>query len=209
MNKKNFYMKYYFLFYVLYIKMEFNSLTNVKNSADAISQFLTPLDNRSTYDSCHQDLRLKEAIRPGMYHLTERTMTTPSCYFDYQIVSGRGLPVKNDQIVDLESELRGITHINSKCDDQRLKRPTIFKKSSNLETVPYCSDFLTPTDTREMKSCKSTSEIQLNRFDYTLDDINIQPNSYIGMNTRLQVKKMIEKDDSVNAFINKHNQSKY
>lgn len=189
--------------------MEFNSLSNVKNSADAISQFLTPLDNRSAYDNCNQDLRLKEAIRPGLYHLTERTMTTPSCYFDYQIVSGNGLPIKNNQIVDLESELRGITHINSKCDDQRLKRKSIFTTNSNLKLEPYCSDFLTPTDTREMKSCKTTSEIQLNRFDYQLNDIYIQPNSYIGMNTRLQVKKMIEKDDDRNEIINKHNKTRF
>ena len=184
--------------------MEFNSLKNIKNSADAISQFLTPLDNRLGYDNCNQDTRLNDAIRPGMYHLSERTMTTPSCYFDYQIVSGRGLPVKNNEIVDLESELRGITHINSKCDDQKLKQKSLFKSKSNkLSAVPYCSDFLTPTDTREMKSCKSTSEVQLNRFDFTLNDMYIQPNSYIGLNTRLEIKKMIEKDDMQNEFINK------
>jgi hypothetical protein len=178
--------------------MEYNTLHNIKNSADTISQFLTPLNKGLASDELMND-----TVRPGMYHLSERTMTKPECYFDYQNVSGNGQTTGS--VVDLESELRGITQINSKCDNRQLKKPSVFKKSSNLQTVPYCSDFLTPTDSRQRKACKTSSEVLLNRFDFPLDDMLIQPNSYIGLNTRLSAKEQIEKQDQQNPFIKKRN----
>jgi hypothetical protein len=171
----------------------FNTLPNVKNSVDNINQFLTPLNN--TRD-CDSDTRFKESQRQGNYFLSERTMTNPGCYMPYQNVSGKGLPVSNDIIVDLDSELRGITHLNSKCDLQKLKKKSIFNKNSNLKMTSTCIDYLTPTDIRTQKSCQPQNERKNFRFDFPLEDQTvIQPNSYIGVNTRLLVKQNLEKEE--------------
>lgn len=165
-----------------------NSLSNVKNSADVINQFLTPINDRSSLDTSY-------STSPGNYKLTERTMTNPNCYFDYQNMSGNGVCISNENVVDLESELRGITHINSRSDTQNLKKKSKFTKNNNISVTPYCSDFLTSSETRQQKPCKATSERVVNRFDFPLDSIQVQSNSYIGVNTRLLNKQNIEKED--------------
>lgn len=165
-----------------------NSLTNVKNSADVINQFLTPINDRSLLESSYSS-------KPGNYKLTERTMTNPGCYFDYQNMSGKGLFVSNENVVDLESELRGITHINSRSDSQKLKKKSKFTTKNNLKVLPYCSDFLTSSETRQQKPC--TSERVINRFDFPREKMVIQSNDYIGVNTRLINKQNIEKEDLI------------
>lgn len=171
----------------------FNTLPNIKKSVDNINQFLTPISNRIT---CNESTKFNESKRQGNYFLSERTMTNPSCYTPYQQVSGNGLPISNSVIVDLDSELRGITHINSKCDTQKLKKRSIFNKSSNLKLTSIRSNcYLTPTDTRQQKSCQPQNEKKNYRFDFPLQETIIQPNSYIGVNTRLLVKQELEKND--------------
>lgn len=168
-----------------------NTLSNVKNSADVINEFLTPINDRSSLDT-----QKTESMRPGNYKLTERTMTNPNCYFDYQNMSGNGLPISNENVVDLESELRGITHINSRSDIQQLKKKSKFTMKNNLEIKPYCSDFLISSETRQQKPCKTTSEMIVNRFEFPFEKtIPVQSNSYIGVNTRLINKQNIEKED--------------
>jgi hypothetical protein len=165
-----------------------NTIESVKKSADSISQFLTPLSNLKT---CDNETRFIQNIRPGQYQFDDKIDNLSSCYFDHQNMSGGGISIKNDQMVDLESELRGITHINSKCDDQKLKMPSLFKNSSNLEVRPYCSDYLTTEINRQKKGCHS--ELLVNRFDFPLQPPVINDNSYIGLNTRLYIKKDLEK----------------
>lgn len=172
---------------------KFNTLSNVKNSVNDINQFLTPLN--ANYDTCNEDKKFKESTRHGAYFLSERTMTNPNCYTPYQQVAGNGISVSNSNVVDLESELRGITHLNSKCDTQKLKKKSLFNKNNNLKLTPVCNDYLTPTDTRQQKSCQPQNEKKNYRFDFPLQETVIQPNSYIGVNTRLLVKQKLEKDD--------------
>lgn len=167
-----------------------NSLNNVKNSADAINQFLSPISDRSMLESENM-----QSMKPGNYKLTERTIISNDCYFDYQQMSGNGFSASNENVVDLESELRGITHINSKSDSQKLKKKSKFTNTNNLKVLPYCSDFLVSSETRQQKPCKATSERIIDRFDFPLDLVQVQPNRYIGLNTRLINKKMIEKED--------------
>jgi len=170
----------------------FNTLPNIKKSVDNINQFLTPLNNRII---CDESTKFKESKRQGNYFLSERTMTNPSCYTPYQQVSGNGLPISNESVVDLDSELRGINHINSGCDTQKLKKKSKFNKSSNLKLTSSENCYLTPTDTRQHKSCQPQNEKKNYRFDFPLQETVLQPNSYIGVNTRLLVKQELEKSD--------------
>lgn len=170
-----------------------NTLSNVAKSADTINQFLTPLNKGLLSDSCNETMKATQSSKSGYYRLHDRTMTNQDCYMDYQNVGGNGKPIKDT--VDLESELRGITRINSNCDNNQLKKASILNLKSNTQDFKYCNGQLAPTDTRQRKSCKSTSEVLLDRFDFPLDNFNVQPNSYIGLNTRIESKKQLEKED--------------
>lgn len=170
-----------------------NSLFNVKNSADTINKFLSPENKGLLSDNCKFS-KDQESQAPGYYNLSFRTMQNQNCYMDYQNVSSGGAPLKNN--IDLESELRGITRINSKCDDSRLKKKSVFNKNTISTVTPYCSSFLTSDGTRERKACKTSTEVLLNRFDFPLDQNRlINSNDFIGVNTRLKAKESLEKED--------------
>ena len=78
-----------------------------------------------------------------------------------------------------------------------LVKKSKFTKNNNISVTPYCSDFLTSSETRQQKPCKATSERVVNRFDFPLDSVQVQSNSYIGVNTRLLNKQNIEKEDLI------------
>lgn len=173
----------YFFIYNIY-KNVILYMNNVKQSAEILNGFLTPY---TSYENSNARSASSEGV--GLYRLSD-IQSRDNCYMEYQNVSGNGLPIKTT--IDLESELRGVTHIHSKSDQQQLKKKSIFSKKNNLNIRPNCKDAFTNYDIREKKSCKSTSNLFLERFDFPLDDYHIQPNSYIGVNTRLQMKKEIE-----------------
>lgn len=168
-----------------------NTINNVYKSVDSINQFISPINTGFANDSCISS-DTDQSVKPGRYRMTERTTFKPDCYMDHQIMSGNGLPVAG--IVDLESELRGNNHINSKCDSQTLKRKNVFnmKSVNNLNNcIP--NQQLTAVDTRIKKACKSESRI--NRFGFPLEKYPITSNNYIGMNTRLNAKRKTEKEN--------------
>lgn len=90
--------------------------------------------------------------------------------------------------VDIESELRGQTRNLSRCPEHKFD-PSKFKPIN--VTLNECKDKkLIPEYTRENRSCNVLSGISINRFNPLCEDplIYIQSNSYIGANTRLEIK---------------------
>lgn len=175
-----------------------STLDDVKYSSETLNKFLTPLESGFKLN-CESD-NTTASMRAGAYTLSDRTSFTPNCYYNHQNVSGGGLPASNSNVVDLESELRGITHLADACDSQALKKKSLFRKKNSIQNYNYCDTQLTATDTRVQKSCLPQHSIILDRFDFPLDRVNIQPNSYIGLNTRLVNKRMIEKEDAENGI---------
>lgn len=92
--------------------------------------------------------------------------------------------------IDAESDLRGQTRIQSKCAITRFNPQTAPKYSFH---VNECTDInLVPEYTRTKRPCNVLSGISINRFDPLCDDpqdtSRIHNNTYIGSNTRLQIK---------------------
>jgi hypothetical protein len=93
--------------------------------------------------------------------------------------------------IDIESELRGQTQILSKCPKPSTAKPYETKLKDCVDKK------LVPEYTRLNKPCNIFAGISINRFDPLYDDIQnfqrIQSNTYIGANTRLQVKDAFQK----------------
>jgi hypothetical protein len=91
-------------------------------------------------------------------------------------------------VVDIESELRGQTRKMSFC-------PSVLNKFNKFDPkeIKECeSNELVSEYTRINKPCNVLSGITINRFHPLCEDLQelnkIQDNSYIGVNTRLQLK---------------------
>jgi hypothetical protein len=89
--------------------------------------------------------------------------------------------------IDIESELRGQTRNLSRCPEHKFDP---LKAKTHTIDYTFCQLNLAPEYTRTNRSCNVLSGISINRFDPLCEDptINIQSNSYIGSNTRLEIK---------------------
>lgn len=95
--------------------------------------------------------------------------------------------------MDIESDLRGQTRVLSRCSSQK------FSPKFNVETVTeemvQCNTFLEPEYTRVKKPCNTLSGIYIDRFEILHEDYqsHISDNSFIGANTRLEVRDTFAK----------------
>lgn len=94
---------------------------------------------------------------------------------------------------DIESDLRGQTRLLSRCPSQKFTPKIDIEQLKNQIITPDCdSKFLEPEYTRTKRPCNVLSGISINRFEFLCEDhqsLNkIHDNSFIGTNTRLQVK---------------------
>lgn len=94
--------------------------------------------------------------------------------------------------VDIESELRGQTRNLSRCPEQKFD-PSKFKPITIPELKECKDNRLVPEYTRENRSCNVLSGISINRFNPLCEDPGnplffIPSNTYIGANTRLEIK---------------------
>jgi len=146
---------------------------------------------RSSYDKCAIEKKDQESQAP--YRLVTDSEVAESKGVCFQSTSPfmqnpyRSVPAHS---IDIESDLRGHQFQISKCPTHKYdpSKSNVFKTSIN-----ECKDNgLVPEYTRLNKSCNVFSGISINRFHPLCEDVQetnkIHSNSYIGTNTRLQIK---------------------
>lgn len=151
---------------------------------------------RSLYDKCALDKKNQESTSPFNWMTdSEIVESKKSCYqgtSPFMHNPFKSIPLDK---VDIESDLRGQNFLNSKCTEHKYN-PNLQKPYT--ETLKDCeTNELVPEYTRLNRSCNVLSGISINRFSPLCDDIQsldkIHNNSYIGKNTRLQVKDAFKK----------------
>lgn len=144
---------------------------------------------RNLYDKCALDKKDQESTSPFDYQTDKSVMESKETCFlgssPFQHNPFKSIPTEH---IDIENDLRGQTRKLSKCLKTRFD-PTTAKQYTSK--VNECVDEkLVPEYTRINKPCNIFSGISINRFHPLCDDMqtNIQSNTYIGSNTRLQIK---------------------
>ena len=132
---------------------------------------------------------LKEKTGPGLYQLHTHTISECNQEAPGFINSGIANPTSN--LVNLESQFRGLSNINTRCPDMKIDPLVTFKKEKNVFSAK-CTDELKNIYTKEKKGCSSVTMYQQNRFDYLSEPMLVQQNSYIGTNTRLQSRDAVK-----------------
>lgn len=161
--------------------------------------------SKSLYDTCNLKKKDEESMGPFNW-ITDNVHKTMNCDVAQSPFQHTQLNSIPSTLVDKESDLRNQTRPFSRCPEIKYKSNSKelsnqcdvynqgFPCNCNLCSSPKndCNDFLLPSYTRLQKPCDVLSGISINRFDpLFLDsqDINtIHNNSYIGSNTRLEVK---------------------
>lgn len=146
---------------------------------------------RSAYDSCALNKKNQESTDPFNYSTDSAVVESREACFQgaapFQHSPFHSIPVEN---IDIESDLRGQTRVLTKCPSGKFN-PNDQQDSTNK--VRECTNnLLVPEYTRINKPCGLFSGITINRFHPLCEDLQalnkIHSNTYIGSNTRLQVK---------------------
>lgn len=145
---------------------------------------------RASYDNCAIEKKDQESAGPFNW-ITDNVYESKDVCFQstspFMQNPFRSIPKEN---IDIESDLRGHKYDISKCPTHKFN-PQLAK---GVDTkLNECKDNgLVPEYTRMNKSCNIFSGITINRFHPLCEDLQqlnkIHNNSYIGTNTRLQVK---------------------
>ena len=148
---------------------------------------------KSLYDNCNLKKMDEEStgafkwITDTVYEHKDSCNVDASPFMHNQFKS---IPAK---AVDIENDLRNQTRLLSRCPESRFDPSKVTNDNKFTSKLENCkSNNLVPEYTRVNKPCNIFSGISINRFHplcEDLQDVNkIQSNSYIGTNTRLQVK---------------------
>lgn len=80
--------------------------------------------NRLKYDNCAYQHELSESVGTLSYVLDPmRFEHTNKCRFSLGLVGGNNVSLVSGNVVDLESDLRGITRLQSKCPTEKYLNP--------------------------------------------------------------------------------------
>ena len=108
--------------------------------------------NRLKYDNCSYKKNLEESMSIGCYQLYGGKYDNKNnCRIDFGIIGGNNVSMYKGNLVDLESDLRGQTRLNSLCPSNkympRCKQPC----DSGLPSGPIdCNSELVNLPTRQM-----------------------------------------------------------
>lgn len=137
--------------------MSFKLDPRIKQTTENMNSFLTPIYNAN--GELNGEKRSSSTLNyRTVNHIPE------TCYTDNSFTNFR----KNSDFIDVESDLRGLNKINSKSDSEIRKRkaPKLNDNSLNI-----CPPFLyDPELSREKKSCKTTTSLVVDRFEYPYED---------------------------------------
>lgn len=108
--------------------------------------------NRLAYDHCRYSRELNENTNILKYIINESRYEHPKkCRHELGLLGGANVSVSRDNIVDVESELFGITRVLSKC---------AVSQAKPLEDNPVIlNDKTRPIDTRNVKHLKNCQMI--------------------------------------------------
>ena len=181
----------------------------------------------SLYDNCN--IKKKEQESTGPYNwITDKVNESQNpCFVGQSPFMHNQFQSIPTNLVDAESDLRNQTRLLSRCPEARFD-PT---KLDNCQQCEKCNqglpcgcahckdtrynqkltdcttDFLVPSYTRVKKPCNIFSGITINRFNPLCDDLQdtnkIQSNSYIGANTRLQIRDAFRNEPLQNLKLQK------
>jgi hypothetical protein len=91
--------------------------------------------NRLIYDECAYEKTLKQSTSQLDYMLYNgKYDNSAKCRIEFGLVGGNGVSLYSGNLVDLESDLRGQTRLNSHCPDKMYKPPTEQPKLINQPT---------------------------------------------------------------------------
>jgi len=143
----------------------------------------------SLYDECNLKKKDEESTGPFKW-ITDSVYEHPqSCFVNSSPFMHNHFKHTPSRFVDVENDLRNQTRLLSRCPETRFD-PT--KQTKHENQLKDCNNNLIPEYTRVNKPCNIFSGITINRFHPLCEDLQdtnkIQSNSYIGTNTRLQVK---------------------
>lgn len=152
----------------------------------------------SLYDECNLEKKQQESTAPfkwitdSVYEHPENCDINASPFMHNQFKS---IPAA---AVDIENDLRNQTRVLSRCPGTRFDPSKVVNDNKFTSKRENCkSQSLVPEYTRINKPCNIFSGISINRFHPLCEDLQdtnkIQSNSYIGTNTRLQVKDAFNK----------------
>ena len=180
----------------------------------------------SLYDKCNIKRKDQESIGQYNYIMSPVYENENKCFENqtpFQHTQFHSIP---GSIVDVESDLRNQTRMLSRCPETRFN-PTHDKNCSTCKNCnsglpcdcQHCKqtkyenkindcakdNSLIPAYTRINKPCNIFSGININRFNPLCQDLQdsntIHSNSYIGSNTRLQIKDAYKKANPSPSFI--------
>jgi hypothetical protein len=153
---------------------------------------------RASYDKCAIEKKDQESAGPFNW-VTDKVYESPNVCFQsaspFMQNPFRSVP---ENKIDIESDLRGHKFQVSKCPTHKFD-PT---RAEKIDTqINECKDNgLVPEYTRLNKSCNIFSGMTINRFHPLCEDLQqlnkIHSNSYIGTNTRLQIKDAFKQEKS-------------
>lgn len=151
---------------------------------------------RSLYDGCALEKKNQESTDPFKWVTDASVVESKTACFlgasPFQHNQFKSIPTDS---IDIESDLRGQTRVLSKCPEDKFNP---FTSKKYQYSINECKDeSLVPQYTRLNKACNIFSGITINRFSPLCDDLQdlnkIHSNTYIGTNTRLQVKDAFQK----------------
>ena len=184
--------------------------------------------NRLLYDKCAYEHRLYESTSPLAYNINPIAYESCSkCQMMYPgflgTMGGFGFGVGPNEI-DLESDLRNQTRVNTLCPSYKYmpkcgcKQSGIYCKGcqqglpcgckdcryTNVNNVAPCRPGIIPVeslDSRQIKPCNDLSEAHINRFDYLCENPQdpsrvffYTDNQRLGVNTNLNERDRHEVD---------------
>jgi len=144
---------------------------------------------RSAYDECELQKQFSENQASFQWATDSNVIESKESCFEaaspFMHNPFKSIP---NESIDIESELRGQTRNLSRCPQHKFD-PTTFKPI-NIKLNECKDKKLVPEYTRENRSCNVLSGITINRFNPLCEDstVNIHNNTYIGSNTRLEIK---------------------
>jgi len=166
----------------------------------------------SLYDSCNLEKKQQESIAPYNWITDPLYENKMNCHIKISPFMHKQFNNIPANAIDIENDLSNRTRHLSRCPETRFD-PTKLENCTNCKNCnnglpcdcPHCvqtkyenkiteceNQNLVPQFTRLNKSCNIFSGITINRFNPLCEDLQdnlkIHPNSYIGTNTRLQIK---------------------
>jgi hypothetical protein len=100
--------------------------------------------NRLSYDSCAYKKALQQSTSPLDYMLyTGKYDNCAKCRIEFGTVGGNGVSLFSGNLVDLESDLRGQTRLNSLCPSSHYK-PECNNCDNKMNGIPCSSSNCKP-----------------------------------------------------------------